>query len=251
MKHLFAFSVSHDPGGAYTRMTPVPDQSVNIQANALVIPSQLTKLLGGAAYVGTLGAQVRLVAPSLRQIAPEHIAPVTLQISPTAEHVVAIDPNKIIELTASEQLEIEENSNPAAAEQHTVCIWLADKEILPVRGNIHSIGGTVTVTSVAGAWVNAVPALDEDLPPGRYSIVGLRVEAAGMIAVRVVVPGNAFRDGVLASATAGVNYHNRFRWGNFGEIAQFDTTTGFSLDLLASNAPGAATYRIIIDIIPA
>jgi hypothetical protein len=249
MIHICGYAISHDPAGVFTRMTPIPDPCIAVQNNAIVVPNGMNKVLGMSAFLGTTGAQARFVAPSLRMIAPENITPIYLLIAPTGEHLYTIDPAKYFELVDGEQVEVEENSNPAAAEQHTVLIWLSDKENMPVKGKIRTISFTINSATTAGLWVNGIPLLDEDLPFGEYTIVGMRLEGANIIASRLVVPGMAYRPGVLCTANAQAEGLNQWRFGKLGELAKFHTTRGFTLDILSSTTAAAATRIGYLDII--
>jgi hypothetical protein len=190
MYTLLGYSASVNPAGVYTPLTPVPDTLYQIQANAFIIPTKYNKYIGGIACVGPGGAQARLIAPSLREVGLEMIAPVILVISPTGEHLHSLSPNRVVELTPGEALELHENSTPGGAQQHTGVIFLSDQEIAPLKGKIRSVGFTLTVAQVLNTWTAGVPVFDDDLPVGDYIIAGMRLEIAGCVAARIAIPGN-------------------------------------------------------------
>jgi hypothetical protein len=249
MYTMLAYAGSVNPAGIYTPLTPIPDTLYRVNANAFTVPINYNKLIGAFVFTGAGGAQARLVAPSLREIGLEMIAPVHLAISPTGEHFHTISPNRVIEFIPGEDLELQENSTPGGAEQHTGIILLADQEVAPVKGKIRSVGFTLTVAQAILGWTAAVPVFDDDLPVAKYDIVGMRLEAAGMVAARFSVPLSWNRPGIIPSASPGINNENLFRFGNMGVMASFDLNTALNIEVLGSAVVAAAAYRGVMDLI--
>jgi len=244
-----AFSESVNPAGAYVNLAGVPDQHVLVNGDQITVPSDYNKLLGAMACVGAGGAHARIVAPSLREIGLEYIAPVVLAIAPAGEHLHSVTPQRSIDLKPAELLTVEEDSTPGGAQQHAIVLWLGNNEIVPVTGKIRTINFVLNTALVLDTWVNNVPALAEELPVGNYKIVGMRLEIANGIAARISVPGNWHRPGIPISGTAGVNDSHLFRFGNMGEFLTFNTTNLFSIDVLGAAAVGAANYQGFLDLI--
>jgi hypothetical protein len=249
MYTVLAFSVSHDPAGVFTALTPAADESVRVNGNGFIVPANFTKLVGAYAALGANAAQARILAPSLRTISPEYITPIEGALIPTTDLFTTVSPNKVLQLEASEQLEVHENSNPAAAEQHTAVLFLADQEPAEVKGAIRTIYGTITLAQVAGTWSGSVITLNDNLPPGDYKIVGLRVEGAGMIVARLVIPGMANRPGAICAQSNIVQRESPFRHGKMGVMGSFNTTNLFNVEVLCSAAVASATYNCMIDIL--
>src|SRR5260370_3179901 len=83
------------------------------------------------------------------------------------------------------------NSAPAAVQAQWGLVWFADGPIAPIVGNMFT--ARATGTTVLGVLVRTlVPfVLAESLPRGRYQVVGLRAQSAGLIAARLVFAGRA------------------------------------------------------------
>jgi len=248
-----AFYQSIQPVGVDIRIAGVADPHVRVQGNDVYVPA-LNKLMGAAAMVSTTvaTAYARLDAPSLKRVARYVIAGVQGAAAavnlPSDPQDVELHYIGLPQLATNEALDALVNSTPAAPQIHSVIVWLADQA--PARqagGEIFTIRATSAIAAVAGVWTNVGLTFDDVLPVGRYSIVGMRAESPNMLAARVVVPGYAWRPGVLGVALASGREDERFRRGEVGEFCQFDEVTLFTVDVLAAAAD--ATQRFEFDVV--
>ncbi len=249
MFSLVAFSESQDPAGAFVNIAAVTDQHVKAVGDKITVPKSLSILIGAAAFVGTVGDKCRQVSPSLRRVNPMQIAPTVELLVPPATHPEWLRPQNAVPLSPDEGLEVEENSNPLAAEQHTVVVALADGPIQPVAGMVYTCHATITLVQLAGAWSLSELTFTDDLPTGIYAIVGARVNAAGAVAFRFVPVGAAHRPGGLVCQDADDLEIWYQRNGSLGEWCEFDTTQPPSVEVIGSAAAGSATYDVFIDVI--
>lgn len=245
-----AFSESQDAGGVFTTLNAVPDQHVNAVGVDIMIP-EYNRLIGAMACLGNnAGARARLVCPSLRRVNPFAVHPVALGIVPGSDPPVAMGAGLSIQLDSGENLEAEEDANPAAAEQHAVVVWLADRDIAPVSGKMYGVRFTVTLTLVVNTWAFGVIDTIDDLPSGNYAVVGARLVAAAGIAARFVPIGEKSRPGFPVQASVAERQSLLFRYGWLGEWFRFSTTQLPGIECLTSAAAGAAAYDGFMDVIP-
>jgi len=210
----------------------------------------LNQLYAFAAMVSTTTATAlaRLSAPSLLRVARQLVSPVQGAAAavnlPGDPHAIAVFAGGLADLATNEALDAIVNTAPAAPQIHSVVVWLADSTPGPVLpAEIFTIRATGATALVAGTWTS-VSALtfDDQLPVGRYSIVGMRAQSPNLLAARLVVPGYAWRPGVLGCNSAAHRDDWRFRQGRSGEFAQFDEVTLFSVECLAAAADAAEQF---------
>lgn len=251
MMHCVAFSESQDLGGVLGNIAGVADPSVRVQGDDIVVPAQVNQIFGALACAGASATQVRLISPSLRQVNPYEINPCILALVPPAELPLQLHEASPMPLAYNEALNAQLNSNPAAAEQATVVVFLTDKAIAPVTGKIYHARFTINVALVAGAWANAAIAFDDDLPSGVYRCVGSNLVCATAVAARWYPVGASWRPGFPIAQLASGHMDQKFRNGALGEWFSFDQVQPPTIDVLSSAAAAAADYVGVMDLIPA
>lgn len=249
MMHLIAYQQSIDEGNVLSFLTPVPDPSVRVQGNDVVVPQDVASIIGAEAFLGTLGVYGFLLSPSLRRISPYKISPIVGGLVPAATSRRYMHPASPIKLDYNEALNAQSLADPAAAEVHTVLVHLADKSPSQLNGNIVKVRFTVTTLVTAGQWVNAAITFPNLLPTGIYSVVGASLVGAGIIAARWYPVGGKWRPGFPVMQSASGQEDEIFRNGALGEWFQFDEVQPPTLDLLASANAGSATYEGVLDVI--
>lgn len=252
MFHIVGFSESQDEAGAYTKMAAVPnDQTIKTFGDDIQVPEKLNKVLGVTALLGTAGGDARLVSPSLRRVNPLYATPTIELLVPPSTHPKWIRQENPVPLATDEKLNAENNSDPAAAEQHTVIVALCDGPIAPLLGEIYTAKFTITLALVAGQWTFSQLTLIDDLPVGNYAVVGGKIVCATGVAFRFVPVGemNNVRPGGLVSVDTDDLEDPAFRGGRLGEWFQFMTTRLPGVEILGSAAAGSATYNGYMDVV--
>ncbi len=249
MHHTIAYSESQDLAGVLGFVAAVPDQSVRVIGDGIVIPTGMDKLIGAMACIGTLGTRAQFVSPSLRRVNPYCINPLVLALMASGADSVLLHPRDPLPLAADEIMECQIVANPAAAEQESVVAFLAPGALEKVSGVIRPIRFTVTVTMLAGVWVNAAIDFVDELPTGVYRVVGASLVAAAGIVARFVPVGGAWRPGFPINQLESNPITGKFRGGNLGEWFVFNQNNPPTIDILASAAPGAGTFDGVMDVI--
>ena len=250
--HLAAFSQSVDPAGVFVTLNGVIDPVLTVVGANVQVPS-LNKVIGLAAGLETTAAQqARLTAPSRRILALQRIAPTQ---GNAAAPSLPGDPHKFsdlldspLQMVTGEQANIEINSDPAAVQIQWGLVWFADDIVKPVTGNIFTIRATGATALIAQQWVNVPIVFSENIPRGRYQVVGLRAQSANMVAARMVFVGTgsqgAWRPGVMGTNSDRHLEYPKFRYGDFGVFGEFEDTDTPSIDCLATAADAAEVFYL-------
>jgi hypothetical protein len=251
MIHTIAYYQSVDQAGAYVALNGVADPRVRVVGADIQVPA-LNKVIAAAVGIEVAAAnRARLVAPSLRELASFQLAPTN---SATAAAVLPVSPPSIIDLRANplalisgEQLNAELLANPVAAQIQWCVVWLADVPPAPVTGRMFTVRATSATALVAGTWSNVALTFDEDLPRGRYAVVGLCPVSAGMIAARLNFVGGGYAPGCMGFATSRTAPHPMFRYGGLGVLGEFEDIEPPTIDGLSASAD--ATQEYFLDLI--
>jgi hypothetical protein len=245
-----AWAESQDSAGVFTTLNAVPDQHVSAVGVDIMVPDYNRIIAAMACLGNNADGRARLVSPSLRRVNPFHINPVALALLPGSDPPVVGEPGFYVPLDSGENLEAEEDANPAAAEQHCIAVWLADRDITPVSGKIYTARFTVALTLVVNTWAFGQIDTVDDLPTGNYAICGARLVCATGIVARFVPIGQNNRPGFPCQATVGERQNYLFRFGWLGEWFRFSTLQLPGIEVVPSAAAALTTYQGYMDVIP-
>ena len=226
---------------AYLPVAAVADQHVRVVGDDIQVPSlnQIVAVAGGISST-TLLNQMRISSPSLRERGLFQMSPVIVaasNVEPSGPHRVVDLRDTPLVLVPGEQMNAEVLGTVVAAEESWCIVWLADGPIVPIKGNIFTIRVTGAAAALtAGAWNNRALTFDEDLPRGRYQLVGMRPESAGLVAARAVFVGGGWRPGALGCNVIEDLQSNVFRYGNMGILGEFEDIEPPTIDFLSVSA---------------
>ncbi|MAF43782.1 MAG: hypothetical protein CMI54_06410 [Parcubacteria group bacterium] len=240
-----------DLAGAWGNLAALSDQHIFTAGDDLTVP-ELNQVVALTAGIGSGGNQLaRISSPSLRRITLPQIHPhnggADADVEPDANPPVYDLRRSPIPLDEDEALNAEGHSNTSAAAKQWVIVWLSNSTIQPVEGNITTCRGTNTDTLVADVWTNGNLTLDEDLPKGRYQLVGMRALSAGLICARAVFRGGRWRPGTIGCDDAQDLTPDIFRHGRMGVWGEFDHNQAPSIDFLSMS--GDSSQEVFLDLI--
>jgi hypothetical protein len=250
--HLAAFFQSVDPAGNFVALNGVTDPVLTVVGANVQVPT-LNKIIAAAAGVETAAAQqARITAPSRRVLALQRVAPT--QGNAAAASLPA-DPHHVsdwratpLQMVTGEQVNFEIASDPVAAQAQWGLVWFADALAAPGTGPYFTVRATGATVLTVGQWTNVPLTLSENLPRGRYQLVGLRAQAAGLVAARAVFVGTgaqgAWRPGVMGTNNDRHLEHPMFRTGGLGVFGEFEDTDLFSIDCLSTSADAAEVFYL-------
>lgn len=253
MFHLAAFYQSVDPAGVYVQLAAITDSQLTVNSPRIQVPVLNQVIVAAAGLENTVAPLARLVAPSLtakwrNQLVPFNVGAGGAVIPNNPGRVVDMSDDPI-QLVVSEQLTAEISSNPAAGQPQWVLVWFADGKPAPISGPISTAHATVANALVAGAWTLNTLVFDEQLPRGRYQIVGLYAISTNLVAARLVIPSNPWRPGTLGAGGSTAAGYDRFRFGNLGVWGEFEDVDNLQIESLATAADAAAVQSYYVDLI--
>jgi len=230
------------------KINGIPDPPVRVEGKKIFIPAFATMILA-AFGCGTTLDRMRLVSPELRKINNIELTPLQRGAaapgSPPAMQSFYDNP---VPLVANDILTVEALQSAAAAERETCVVILCDTRPTPVTGGVmRSVRCTTAITLAANEWTNAALTFTEDLPPGRYQVIGMRARSPNLIAARLVFVGEANRPGVLGVTGIANLEHELFRMGKLGVFGEFEHTTPPTVDFVAGAAD--TNPEVILDVV--
>ena len=249
--HLCGFLENIDPAAVYSPLTALADTQLRISGDDLQVPNlnQIVAISGGIDT--TVESFLRLVSPSLRVRGLFYVEPTNGQSGAAQE---PDNPSKVTDLRRSplplvsgEQLNAQTNSNPGAVQEQWALVWLAAGPIAPIDGPIFTVTATNASTLTANVWTNGALTFTEDLPRGKYQVVGMRARSAGLVAARLVFVGGSWRPGCIGGDAVTDIAPDMFRYGGFGVMGEFEDIEPPTVDWLSMTADTA--QDVILDLI--
>jgi hypothetical protein len=253
---MFTVVANHesvDAAGAQNDLTPAAaDATVRVVGDRTFVPqlNQIVALAAGVAIGGN--GTARLESPELLKLGRHYIQGVNGRndgnVVPNAVALVDDLRDKPLVMVVGESYLATIHSDSTAAALQWVVSWFADGPIAPVSGPQFTTRLTGTTACVSRTWTLCPLTFDENIPRGRYAIVGMRARSATAIAARLIIPGATHRPGVLG-CTADSDYgHEMFRHGGLGVFGEWEDTDAMQAEFLANAADAAET--VYLDLAP-
>lgn len=239
--HLAAFGEGIAAAGTLQPIAAVGDDQIFTAGDDLRVPTGLNNLLGAWAF-GTGITRARVVAPSLRAFINHEIAPLVPTefpgvATPKFGNTVVTHP---IPLAVGESINLESDGGAAGPEDVSGLVMLDEGPRQPVSGDIRTVRATATVAAPRITWLAGALTFSEDLPAGRYQVVGGRCVGANVGAFRLIFRAGGSRPGSVGCAThAEADVHGA-RFGMWGVWGEFDINQPPQIEILALGAAAAA-----------
>lgn len=243
--HVFGYTQSQD-SAVLVPTAGLLDQSLQVNGNDVIIPDDLTNIIGVYA-VGPNATRVSLQSPSLRRMFNQEIEPLDIAAIATDQLLLNWFGDSPLIVDAGEPFEVWMAENNAAASRVTSLLWIADTPPQPIVADIHSIRVTATGTAVANAWTNMNLTFNDVLPSGTYALVGACMQSATIQGFRFVFKQAGYRPGAIGQATVGTRLNPVFRNGGLGIWGQFENLTPPSMDVLCN--AGDTAFAGVLDLV--
>jgi len=206
--------------------------------------NQIVAMFAGGHSLQTM----RIVSPSLRRFFTPYIHP---YVSMAADAYFYASPVEMcrnpLPIETNEAL----NAKAVVSEVHAdvdnfVGVSLSDGPIAVVHGDIRTMVIESTITATQKTWVAEDLTLSQDLPVGRYAIVGAACRSNYHGIFRLIGVGQDNRPGGMVTATSDVIDTMSQRFGNMGKWMEFDQINPPRLEMCL-NVTGS-WYSLKLDI---
>jgi len=227
--------------GTLQPIAAVADDQVFTSGDDIRIPTGLNNLLGAFA-LGLAASRARIVAPSLRafanfEIAPKIISETTPDLAPHRLVTLVRNP---LPLAVGEFVNFETDAGDGTNSDVAGIAMLGQGPVQAVAGEVRTLRATASITGTQIAWASEGVTFSEDLPAGRYAVVGARCEADQPGASRLIFREGGPRPGALSVLTdAGSDIPGQ-RMGGWGVWGEFDINQPPTLEVLSMGAAGSA-----------
>lgn len=244
MFHTLAFRTTSFETTANTKVNAVSDDQISIRNNNFFLPDR-ARLLYAFAGSGDL-VRSRLVTPTWRVISPIQIRPINGAILPASPPPIGDYRASPMSVPAEQELSMESTDGTGTTTAVGV-VGLQFAFNAAPAGDVYTIRATSSTAAVAGSWTNVALTFDDDLPPGRYHLLGLNYVATNAIAARALLSGQNWRPGCVGAATATQLQHPMFSKGGLGSWGIFDNTVMPQVEVFNNSTD--STHTLFFDVI--
>lgn len=245
MLHTAAFFEATAAAVTNSQINALQDGVISIRNNNF-FPVRNYQLLA-AMVMGASLTNARLDSATIRQISELNIFPLNLAAIPGAEPRVQDYSNDPMPVAMDEELELQVTDTAVGGENITGAMILQVEYRPTPPGRIYTIRATSTGAAVANAWTNVALTYDNNLPRGRYAVVG---------GVHISTNGQAFRlnleqqkplPGGFSNVSIGDQCFRKQRMGGLGSWGEFDNTALPELEVLCNAAD--AVHTLFLDFV--
>lgn len=243
MIHLACYNGTLTESVSNQDIPAVTDQSLTISNGHYVLtePARLAGVYGQSTNLERL----RINTPTLRATSLPYMEPIRQGTLPGSLPPMAILGDYALPLSPIDEIAFEASLGGASGTQDTTVGAWFQFGMRPIpSGAAYTLRATSSFTCTAGSWTAGAFILDQVLPAGRYSVIGMRVVAANAIFGRLIFPAQTYRPGVLVSTNESQNDFSYVRMGKMGELGQFDSIAQPQLEIFANGACTSQTVYI-------
>lgn len=245
MHHIAAYAQSIT-STAESEITASADSQLTIQNNH-VLPQRDVDLVfwGGAS---TTASRQRLQTPELTKVTSPFLRDLSVAANFGIPQRLADLRDTPIRLKGLEEIQVFHTHTAAGAEVNYAMLGLMMDFIPSPPGPVYTIRGTAAGTLVANAWTNCgTITWQNNLPTGRYAIIGGTFFSATAIAGRLALENLVWRPGALGIVGLGNPTDRMFRYGGLGVWGYFNNYAMPQAEFFASAADTAE--EITLDIV--
>ena len=250
MLHVIAWSGAKTDSTANEAAPTIADESVTPSAtgNRYLIDYDCT--LAWASALNDTITRARFNIPSYRDLGLPEIFPLNAVAEPSADYDVCVWGANGPRLRANEGIGADSSNGASTVDTIHIAVGLLTG-IDPIpAGRRFTVRGTAAQTLVASAWTTGAITLDQDLPAGRYGVIGMQVTCNDGVFARLVFPMNTkYRPGVPVGETIAIlDPRQNGRAGQWGLLGVFTDRAPPQLQILGGTA-GAETPAVILDLV--
>lgn len=245
MHHLLAFTVASSGTTANTQLPAVTDPVFSTRNSNFWIPER-GELAAVAGYGATLN-RLRITTPSLRRIMPVECPQLTGSENIPADPRINDFRDSPVPLRGGEELELQ-YTDSTGMDLINAAAWFRSGSVPRPGGPIYTIRGTASTTLTAVTWSQLAVTWDDDLPNGKYAIVGGLVQSATGFWFRCILQSQVWRPGGQCVTALGLMHNPIFRRGNLGEWGVFENSNMPNIEVFAEAADSSQV--VFLDVVP-
>lgn len=233
MFQCLVYNVNAGVNALNTDLTAAADDDFSRRNNHYIFTEDYNLIGAYAAAPSLLRARTNI--PTINAIGRHHIYPINVDADVPDDPMVQDLRDYPVALPVNEEIAIEISNNLGAATEQTYAVlFIAPRtwtRNIPRGQQMLTVRATGAIAGVAQAW-SGIGSLvfDDNLRGGWYSIVGLQVFDAGVVAARLVFPraplinGRKLRPGVLGQQSLAERPWRAFDigYGRFGDFHSFE-----------------------------
>lgn len=245
--HTFALTASLAISAIDSDLLGVTDNFLTLNAATKYIFPKPAKLMA-AWYGGASALRAKLNSASLRNISLPYLVPFDTSLTPPDLPAIVLYDDNPINIPATEEIDVlGSNSNGAAVDRQYAILWAEFNRVAAPLGDTRTVRATAAIAAVTNAWVSGTFTLDSTLTPGTYSVIGMRVVGANLVAARLIPTEGGPRPGCLAATAVGNDDRSYFRMGRVGEFLRFPHTAIPNIEIFSAGANTA--QEIFLDVV--
>ena len=230
----------------YTKLAALADEHIRVSGDDIIVPT-INNLAGVFVRSNSI-VKARFTSPSLRRFTNLYVHPLRQQWQVDMEeesHFMDFF-HRPITLDISEALNCEID-NAGVSEYGYGLAWFMDKIDPAPSGEFRTVRATGAITAVAATWTSGALTFTEDLPAGRYAIIGADCNGASLVAFRLIFPGYAWRPGTKGVGEVPYPGMKSFRMGNKGLWGEFEHELPPVLEIFCRSAD--SEQEIYLDLV--
>lgn len=244
MLHTLAWAASLT-NNVETDLAPVVDDIFTIQ-NAHFQP-QKDWQLQWAIFMNVDAARARWVSAALRQVTTPFIRPVEGNLTPGSRPLVADYRSNPLTFKALEEISVLAFQDGAGAANAAIIAGVSEGPLQSVGGGqIYNLRGTATTAAVANVWTSIAVTWQDNLPAGKYVVVGGEHISATGKGFRLIFEDNTYRPGGVSMSDPENGTHPMFRGGGLGVWGSFNSNRMPNVQVLANTTD--AVHEVFLDI---
>lgn len=243
--HLLAYTIASAGGLTNQDVPGMTDTFASLQNNHYILQNDwLVKWMYG---LGANLTQMRLNTPYLRQFSQSYAGVVDASATVTSLPAVAWMWAQLPKIKAIDETAVEMTDTAGAGQLFGLLGICRQVQNTVPPGPMFTVLATASITLGNKVWGAGTFAFQAALPAGRYSVVGMDVEGANLVAARLIFPDGGPRPGVVARNAFTNKPDPLFKGGQLGEFGQFESTAQPLIELLGTAAP--TTQSIWLDLV--
>lgn len=242
--HTIAWSEPISPAGTFQAIAAVADDQVFTDGDDFRVPAGLDVMLAAWA-VGLATTRARISSPSLRAFINQELAPKIVSETVPADVPIRLNSymRSPLQLAVGEFINFESDGGAGAPTDISCVAFLSDGPVTVREGPSRTARATAAIAGVQREWTTGNFVFSEDLPAGRYQVIGGRCETDAPGAWRLIFREGGPRPGSLSTPDnegADVMGSRMGMWGVWGE---FDINQPPTLEILSFG--GVASAQVL------